>query len=364
MKRIKINAWKKGLEMRNNNYVRLLNEGVHWLNPFSDVIEYDMAKPFTSSNNLNVLMKDQAFLDATMIVEVKNNEIALQYENELFMGVLIPGKYVYWKELINYKFIIVDLNVIEINENIDKSLLSRKEIVPYVRTFAVEPYEKAVMYIDGKFSKIVEPGTYNFWKNSTSIVITRADLRTIQLEIAGQEILTKDKAGLRINFYVQYNITDVVKAVVNNKEYEKQLYVIMQLILREYIGALSLDELLDKKETISTFIIEAAAERVKDLGVVLRGGGIRDIILPGEMKDIMNQVLIAEKKAQANTIMRREETASTRSLLNTAKLMEDNAMLFKLKEMEFVEKISEKINGITISGESSVSTQLRTLFGR
>jgi hypothetical protein len=90
--------------------------------------------------------------------------------------------------------------------------------------------------------------------------------------------------------------------------------------------------------------------------------GIRDIILPGDMKEIMNQVLIADKKAQANSIMRREETASTRSLLNTAKLMEDNAMLWKLKEMEYVEKIAEKISTISVSGNGMLLDQLKQLF--
>ena len=61
------------------------------------------------------------------------------------------------------------------------------------------------------------------------------------------------------------------------------------------------------------------------------------------MKDIMNQGLVAQKKVQANVIARREETASTRSLLNTAKLIEENDMLYKLKEMEYVEKITDKI---------------------
>jgi regulator of protease activity HflC (stomatin/prohibitin superfamily) len=80
------------------------------------------------------------------------------------------------------------------------------------------------------------------------------------------------------------------------------------------------------------------------------------------MKDIMNQVLIAQKKAQANVIMRREETASTRSLLNTAKLMEENDMLYKLKEMEYVEKIAEKIGEITVSGNGNMVTQLKEIF--
>lgn len=362
MKRVKVNAWKKGLVFKDDNLIRVLNEGVYWFWESVVVFECDMTKIFSSPVNLNVLLKNDEFVNATILIEVKNNEIALHYENGLFKDVLTAGRYIFWKGLINYNFITVDMNSVDIDVGIDRSILSRKEVVPYVRSFIVEAYEKAVMYVDGKFNKIVEPGTYYFWKNSTSIVISRADMRTIQMEIAGQEILTKDKAALRMNFYLQYNITDIVKAIVNNKEYDKQLYVLMQLALREFVGALTLDELLEKKENVSDYIMTSVSAKAEALGVVLKGSGIRDIILPGDMKDIMNQVLVAEKKAQANTIMRREETASTRSLLNTAKLMEDNAMLFKLKEMEYVEKIAEKINNISLSGGSQIVDQLKQIF--
>ena len=91
---------------------------------------------------------------------------------------------------------------------------------------------------------------------------------------------------------------------------------------------------------------------------------VKDIILSGELRNIMNQVLVAQKQAQANVITRREETASTRSLLNTAKLMEDNDMLFKLKEMEYVERIADKINNISLSGGNQVVDQLKEIFSR
>jgi Membrane protease subunits, stomatin/prohibitin homologs len=143
---------------------------------------------------------------------------------------------------------------------------------------------------------------------------------------------------------------------LQNKEYERQLYITVQLALREYVAAFSFDELLEKKDNIRLNV------DVAELGVEVLAIGIRDIILPGDMKDIMNQVLVEEKKAQANIIMRREETASTRSLLNTARLMEDNPMLFKLKEMEYVEKIAEKINNISVSGNGVLIDQLRQIF--
>ena len=187
-------------------------------------------------------------------------------------------------------------------------------------------------------------------------------MRQLQLEINGQELLTKDKAAVRINFYTMYKVVDIEKALLENKDYEKQLYVAMQLVLRAYVGQYTLDELLDRKENIATAVFEDVKTTAQKLGLKVLNCGIRDVILTGEMKEIMNQVLIAQKKAQANTITRREETASTRSLLNTAKLMEENDMLYKLKEMEYVEKIAEKVGEITVNGNGNMVKQLREIF--
>src|SRR5690606_40501208 len=105
------------------------------------------------------------------------------------------------------------------------------------------------------------------------------------------------------------------------------------------IGNMTLDAWMENKGSISEYVIEATKAQIAQLGVTLMSAGVKDIILPGEIRKIMNEVLMAEKKAQAKIITRREETASTRSLLNTAKMLEENAMLYKLKEMEYVEKI-------------------------
>jgi len=138
--------------------------------------------------------------------------------------------------------------------------------------------------------------------------------------------------------------------------------VMAQLGLREQVAILTLDELLDKREALSESILAVIGPKAETMGCKVLDCGIRDIILPGDVKDIMNQVLVAEKRAQANVIMRREETASTRSLLNTAKLMEENTMLYKLKEMEYVEKIAEKINTISVNGSGDLIGQLKQIF--
>lgn len=109
-------------------------------------------------------------------------------------------------------------------------------------------------------------------------------------------------------------------------------------------------------------MLQKLRERQEEFCVEVTGAGIKDIILPGEIREIMNTVLVAEKKAQANVIMRREEVASTRSLLNTARLMDENRTLFKLKEMEYLERICDKVGGITLNGGTNVLEQLSELM--
>lgn len=361
MKRVIINAYEIGLVFKRGVYQRMLTEGNYWL--FSEQVEvYNINQPFNAPVELNILLQDKSLADSLQVIEVKETEIVLMYQNGLLKQVLTTGRYTFWKSLIEYKFVKADTSKINITEKIDRATLNHKLVQPYVRTITVENYEKAVLLIDGKYEMILSQGVYYWWKNDISITVSKVDIRQRQMEINGQEILTKDKAALRINAWAQYKVNNIEKAVLENKDYEKQLYVLFQLALREYIAGLGFDELLEKKDTLSGFILDAVSKGAEDLGTAVTSFGIRDIILPGDVKDIMNQVLVAEKKAQANIIMRREETASTRSLLNTAKLMEDNPMLFKLKEMEYVEKIAEKINNISVSGNGVLIDQLRQIF--
>jgi hypothetical protein len=362
MKRVKVNAYQVGLVFKNGVYQRLLKEGNYWFWENVQVYIYDLTKPFVAPIELNILLQDEQLAEMLYVVDVKDNEIVLLYENGLLKQVLTAGRYTFWKSAVNYEFVRADISKIEITENIDRTVLQNRLLQPYVRSYEVQSYEKALLFVDGKYVKVLEPGVYMWWKNSIVINVAKVDIRQQQMEINGQEILTKDKAALRINAWAQYKVVNIEKAVLENKEWDKQLYVSFQLALREYISGFLFDELLVKKENMVPFILQRVQEKAEALGIEVIGFGIRDIILPGDVKEIMNQVLIAEKKAQANSIMRREETASTRSLLNTAKLMEENAMLWKLKEMEYVEKIADKISNISVSGNGVLIEQLKQIF--
>ncbi|MCF8364963.1 MAG: slipin family protein [Bacteroidales bacterium] len=361
MKRVRITTGTVGLVFKNEEYQRVLQAGKYWIGFGENVLRYNLAERFETPIELKVLLKDEILAGMLNVVDVKENQIAIHFKDGIFQGVLTSGKYAYWKWVNDNTFDIFDLEG-EVPEGKIRKIINKPEIIKFVQTVVVETYQRGLMFEDGKFAGEVESGIYFYWKSLTPVLFYKIDTRQQVMEVSGQEILTKDKASLRVNLQALYKITDAQKAVIDNKDAEKQLYILIQLALREYIGKLNIDELLAEKEAISDKILGMVKGKLEPLGLKLFECGIRDIILPGEIRQILNQVLVAQKKAEANTITRREETASTRSMLNTAKLMEDNAMVWKIKEMEFVEKIADKISNISLLGTSGVVEQLKEIF--
>ncbi len=126
------------------------------------------------------------------------------------------------------------------------------------------------------------------------------------------------------------------------------LYRLVQFAVREAIASRTLDDILAARETLDDELRDSVARRSGDLGVEIMELGVKDVILPGEVRELINKVVEAEKLAKANLIRRQEETAATRSLLNTARLMQDNPLLLRMKELEALEKLVEKVGRIDL----------------
>jgi len=355
-------VFKRGLATKRGEYLRMLKPGRHTLPPWQHVEIYDIFEEFVPRRDLSLFLHDPELRDELHVVDVKDHEVVVRYVEGRYKGLLAPGKYAFWKGPRPQHFETIDLSKPEIDPAFVKMLFLRPEIRNFLYAFTVEPHEKGLLFINREFQKLLEPGDYFFWKGTTPVSVVKADMRRLQLDMAGQEIMTKDKIMLRVNFVCQYRIEDPVKALNTIKNYEEQLYILMQLALREDIGGYTLDEILERRESISAQVVAAIKDKAAAMGLEVVSAGVKDIILPGDVKDILNQVLIAEKKAQANVIMRREETASTRSLLNTAKIMDENKTLYRLKELEYIERISEKISSITLSSGGQIIEQLRQAF--
>lgn len=362
MKIVSISIGFIGLVYKKGEIVRVLKPGTYLIG-FSETLKIqNLQAAFMPAEGLAIALKNGVLSAFLHVLEVKDNEIAFRFENGRLAQIHTSGTYAFWNSLVEYSFLVEDRSKVEISAQIDRNLLEHPLVRSMVRVFRVEEFQRGLLFIDHSFSKLCEAGEYMFWINTRVVSMQLVDMRMRMMEVSGQEVLTRDKASLRLTLFASYSVRDVKKAVLENADYEKQLYTALQLALRAYIGTRSLDEILENKESISEFVLGELRVIVEAMGIELKSVGVRDIILPGEMKEILNRVLIAEKQAQANVIMRREETASTRSLLNTAKLMDENQTLFKLKEMEYIEKIADKIGTITVSGNGQVMKQLTEIF--
>ncbi len=287
---------------------------------------------------------------------IKENQVGILYKKEKAIKILLPEDYLFWKELDDLEVQIIDLNG---NPEVDESfmkdikmILSKNQsaiVKSQVYYDLIENHEIGILKIDGEANKILKSGEYAFWLTlNHKISIDKVDCRQQQIEVSGQEILTKDKISLRINAEAYFQITDPLK-LQNLYDWQAYIYKEVQFILRDVVGQRTLDEILSDKSSANQEALNLLKPMFEKAGVEILRIGIKDIILPGEMRDLVNKVISAEKTAQANIIRRREETSATRSLLNTAKLMEENPILMRLKEMELLEKAFNKTHKININ---------------
>jgi len=214
----------------------------------------------------------------------------------------------------------------------------------------VPEHGAGLLRVDGKVERLLEPGAHAFWKFGRNVAVELVDLRLQALEVTGQEILTRDKVALRLNLSATWRYTEVLRAFEQLAKPADHLYRELQFGLRAAVGTRTLDELLENKTVIDEVVTAQVTAKLAGLGLQVDGVGVKDIVLPGEMKTILAQVVEAGKAAEANVIRRREETAATRSLLNTAKVMEDNPVALRLKELETLERVAERIDKISVFG--------------
>ncbi len=358
-----IKEQEAGYLSRNGKFLRLLTAGKY---TYPKAFGYDVqVVPMTGEVKTcgipeNILMQDKEFSSRVAKAAVPDECIAIRFVNGAYKEVLTKAETLFWNVFEKNEFKLVDITQPCMEDTLPRIYMDLMP-VKFYKKITIRDGETGLLYFDMHYEKRLSTGTYYFWNYGREVTCKIFNMKIQQLDISGQEILTADKVGIRLNLVVSYRITNPEKLVEKVDGVSNLLYTSAQLLLREQVGRYRLDELLSRKEELSAVILEKMKAEEEEYCVEIVNAGIKDIILPGEIREIMNTVLVAEKKAQANVIMRREEVASTRSLLNTAKLMEENRTLMRLKEMEYLEKICDKVGSITLNGGKSVLDQLSEL---
>lgn len=366
MRKFYVKKDERALLFKRGDFVTVLGAGEHvYLDPLHrlSVEKFALAQARFEHRLADYLVKAEPELVARefQLVETGPQEIGLRYESGVLAEVLAPNtRRLYWKGYVDVR---VDKLDIARDFALDGKLVPQLIMhdgrggftakvtgASLVYGVMVPQHQVALLYVDGKVFGLLEPGMHAYWRAGRDIRAEIVDQRLQVLEVAGQEILTRDKVALRVNLTAGYRISDVLTAFARQAKPVDYLYKELQFGLRAAVGTRTLDELLEDKGALDAVVAGHIARRVEGYGLEVDSVGVKDIILPGEMKVLLAKVVEAEKVAQANVIRRREETAATRSLLNTAKVMEDNPVALRLKELETLERVTEKIDKISVYG--------------
>jgi len=229
-----------------------------------------------------------------------------------------------------------------------------------MREVIVRETQRGALYENGVFKKVLEPGRYQFRKwpwGKTRHDVVVVDMRNRSITIKGQEILTADKVALRVSILVNFRIIDIKAALHNVENYLDRIYEDVQLSVRRLLAARTLEEILKDRNEISDACREDVREAAAFYGVEITRADVKDLVFPGNLREIMNQVLEterrseamlieAQKKAEATMIRTRGEREALESKLAAesalAEQLARNPALLRLKELEALQKIAEK----------------------
>jgi len=356
---ITVYEWERVFLLKNWKLEKILQPWKY--NIFNFFWKYEIIKEYINDLNLeyNSNFKEILINQNKNLIEenfynfdIWETEVWILYKNWKIEKVLKSSKnYLFWKWVWKLTCEIVDISK---NIEIDKKDIKKfKTIINssnndiFYKT--IYDYEKAILKINWEYKGVIDSGEYMFYNSIDKVEIFSYDMRVIKLDISGQEILTKDKIWVRINLFIYYSIENLEIFYKTYSQGLEYIYNECQLVIRWIIWEKTLDEILENKIILSESIQKVLIKNIEKSWIKIISTWIKDVILPWEMRTIVNKVIEAEKRSEINAIKRRDETASTRSLLNTSKLLEKNPILMRLKELETLENLIEKVGTVNIS---------------
>ena len=348
-----------------NRLDEVVSEGRHAYWTGSATVEViDTCEPRFTHTRLRILVEDERLASRLTVIDLKDDERALVWVDGRLSAVLAKGIHAYWNEGVSIKVERYSVNDVRFDHPKIEAVLLLPGSANAFTGIRAESHETVLIFRDGELIDQVGAGLYVYWKGGSSITWKSVDLREQIEDIQGQEILTSDKVSLRVNLVVTFRVIDPLKAVTEVTEWKQALYREAQLALRTAVGGRTLERLLADKDEVSSEIANTISPKAAAFGVTVSGVGLRDLILPGDMKTILNEVIIAQKQAEANLIRRREETAAARSQANTAKLLAENPVLARMKELEALQEIMKGANATFVLGSGDLSEQIGSLIRR
>jgi regulator of protease activity HflC (stomatin/prohibitin superfamily) len=173
----------------------------------------------------------------------------------------------------------------------------------------IKDTHRGLRYTDGIMTQVLGPGHHSIprrwnvpFRRSPLVEIVLVDVRERDLTIKGQEILTADKVAIRVSIIVQFKVTDPVAALHQVDNHDERLYSDVQLAARRSLAAMTLEQILTNRTRLSEDILADVKGVAAGYGIAIQRADVKDLVFPGNLQEIMNKVLAAERLAQAQLV--------------------------------------------------------------
>lgn len=192
---------------------------------------------------------------------------------------------------------------------VERLMLRVRKLMPQLHEIIIKDTHRGLKYLDGVLVAVLEAGRYALprppllpWGRQPKVEIVLVDIRERDLTIKGQEILTADKVAIRVSIIVQFRVADPRAALHQVENYEDRLYSDVQLAARRSLASMSLEEILTNRNRLSEDILRDVQGSATSYGVTIFRADVKDLIFPGNLQEIMNRVLTAERLSQAQLV--------------------------------------------------------------
>jgi regulator of protease activity HflC (stomatin/prohibitin superfamily) len=208
-------------------------------------------------------------------------------------------------------------------------------------------YERGLLYREGKLERVLEPGRYRFWAGEP-VEVAKVSLREMSHIVPGQGVLTADRIEVRVTLVAQYRVTDPTLALQAVENYTERLHQDLQLALRDAIAARTLDQLLEARSELGAELLRLSAEPARRYGVELSRVGLRDVILPREVQQVMMREVEADRAGRADLVKARHELAAARARANTARVLAETPEIARMQELDALLNLAGKSGNVVL----------------
>jgi regulator of protease activity HflC (stomatin/prohibitin superfamily) len=207
-----------------------------------------------------------------------------------------------------------------------------RKAVTTLATITVMDWQRTLLFTDGRFTRLLEPGRHRYRKSRTT---TRTvDIRPRHAVVPGQDLLTSDGITVKVSVVAVWRISDAVAYVTGAANPEQMLYVALQLAVRDAVAAATLDDVFADRSRLSAGLVDAVTPRIEGLGITLDVAVVKDLMLPGELRRAATEARLARETGKAELERARAEAASLRTLANVARLLDEHPVLLRLRTIQ------------------------------